>query len=286
MAVTNHTNLVATKQDLIKALVQKELKFQAKLLSTITDVSPFAIKGSKSVSFPTAGSFTVENRASGVAGTIQDLTFAAEQLLLDQRLYVGWLVDSVDEYQANVDVQAEYVKRAASAHARKIDELILSTVDAAAGYTQAAGISQTKILNARKWLLKNQANVADCTLVVNPDDEALLLAIPEFVRADAYGSSNIPAGVIGKIYGFNVMVHTQPTLAKSFIYDKASVAVAFQKGPQYAEDKAISYGTSAMQAAVDQLVGFKALQIANGLDNAGAPLVSPASPLIAEFSGV
>lgn len=285
MAVTGNTQLVATKQDLIAALVQKELKFQAKLLPTITDVSPFAVKGSKSVSFPTAGSFTVENRATATAGTIQDLTFAAEQLLLDQRLYVGWLVDSVDEYQANVDVQAEYVKRAASAHARKIDELILSTLDAASGYNQTGGIDQTKILNARKFLLKNQADISACTLVVSPEGEADILAIPEFVRADAYGSNgNIPSGVIGRIYGFNVMVHTSPTLAKSFIYEKASVAVAFQKGPQYDEQKAVQYGTGAMLAAVDQLVGFKALQIANGIDSLGAPLVAPASPLIAEIA--
>jgi nucleoid DNA-binding protein len=101
MAVTGNTQLVATKQDLIAALVQKELKFQAKLVGTVTDVSAFAVKGAKSVSFPNSGSFTVENRATAVAGSIQDLTFTAEQLLLDQRLYVGWLVDSNDEYQSN-----------------------------------------------------------------------------------------------------------------------------------------------------------------------------------------
>jgi hypothetical protein len=284
MAVTGNTQLGATKQDLIAALVQKELKFQAKLVGTVTDVSPFAVKGAKSVSFPNAGSFTVENRATATAGLIQDLTFTAEQLLLDQRLYVGWLVDSVDEYQSNVDVQAEYVKRAALSHSRKIDELILSTVDAASGYNQTGGIDQTKILNARKWLLKNQANISDCTMVVNADAEAILLAIPEFVRADAYGSSNIPSGVIGRIYGLNVMVHTLPSLAKSFIYDKAAVALAFQKAPQYAEQMAVEYGTQAMKAAIDQLVGLKALQIANGLDGAGAPLVAPASPLIAEIA--
>ena len=47
MAVTGNTQLGATKQELIAALVQKELKFQAKLVGTVTDVSPFAVKGSK-----------------------------------------------------------------------------------------------------------------------------------------------------------------------------------------------------------------------------------------------
>lgn len=283
MGITGSTQTNATKNDLIAALVQKELKFQAKLIGTVSDVSAFAVKGAKSISFPLAGSFTVENRASATAGTIQDLTFAKEQLDLNYRAYIGWTVDSVDEYQSNVDVQAEYVKRAATAHARNLDEQILTVLDASSGYVQAAGIDQTKILNARKWLLKNQAVLSDCTLVVNPDDEALLLAIPEFVRADAYGASNIPSGVIGRIYGLNVMVHTKPNLAKSFIYEKSAVAFGLQKAPQYDEQKDIRYGTGAMLAAIDQLFGFKALQLGQGIDSLGAPLVSTASPLIAEI---
>ncbi len=283
MSVTGNTQLAATKQDLIAALVQKELKFQAKLMGTVSDVSAFAVKGAKSISFPLASSFTVENRASATAGSIQDLTFAKEQLDLNFRAYIGWTVDSVDEYQANVDVQAEYVKRASTAHARNLDEQVLSTLDASSGYTQAAGIDKTKILNARKWLLKNQANVADCTIVVNPDDEALLLAIPDFVQAYAYGAANIPTGVIGKLYGMNVMIHQKPTLAKSFIYDKAAIAFGLQKAPQYDEQKDIRYGTGSMLAAIDQLFGFKALQLGEGLDFAGVALLSTSSPLIAEI---
>ena len=283
MAVTGSTQLVATKQDLIAAMVQRELKFQAKLLPTITDVSVFAVKGSKSISFPKAGSFTVENRATATAGSLQDLTFTTDTLNTDYRAFVAWSVDSVDEYQANVNVQAEYVKMASTAHARNIDELILTQLDTFSGYQQAAGVDQSKILNARKWLLKNQANVSDCVIVVNPDDEALLLAIPEFIRADAYGASNIPSGVIGKIYGMNVLVHSKPTLAKSFIYSKEAVAFGLQKAPQYDEQKNILIGTGAMIAAVDQLYGFKSMRLTEGLDFAGVALASGKSPFIAEI---
>ena len=283
MAVTGNTQLTATKQDLIAAMVQKELKFGAKLLGAISDVSAFAVKGAKSIAFPNADSFTVENRSSATVGTIQNLTMTAEKLDLNYRAYVSWLVDSTDEYQSNVDVQAEYVKRAGSAHSRNIDDQILTILDASSGYQQLAGIDQTKILNARKWLLKNQAMTTDVTIVVNPDDEALMLAIPDFVRADAYGNSNIPSGVIGRIYGMNVMVHTKPSLAKSFIFDKAAVAFGLQKAPQYDEQKDIRYGTGSMLVAIDQLYGTKALQLGNGLDFAGAALGAAASPLIAEI---
>lgn len=283
MAVTGNTQTVATKQDLIAAMVQRELKYQAKLLPTVMDVSPFAVKGSKTISFPKAGSFTVENRASATAGSLQDVTFAVDTLATDYRAFVAWSIDSVDEYQANVAVQAEYIKLASTAHARNIDDLILSQLDTFSGYQQAAGIDQSKILNARKWLLKNQADLSQCSIVVNPDDEAALLAIAEFVRADAYGSSNIPNGVIGRIYGMNVLVHTKPTLAKSFIYSKEAVAFGLQKAPQYDEQKNILIGTGAMIAAVDQLYGFKSMRLTEGLDFGGVALAANKSPFIAEI---
>jgi len=282
MAITGNAQLGATKQDLIAALVQRELKFQAKLLPTVTDVSVFAVKGSKSISFPKAGSFTVENRATTASGSLQDLTFTTDTLNTDYRAFVAWSVDSVDEYQANVEVQAHYVKMAASAHARNIDDLILAQLDTFSGYQQAVGIDQTKILNARKWLLKNQANISDCKIVINPDDEAILLAIPEFVRADAYGQSNIGSGVIGRIYGMDVLVHTKPNLLKSFIYSKEAIAFGLQKAPQYDEQKNILIGTGAMIAAVDQLYGFKSLRLTEGLDFAGVALAAGKSPFIAE----
>ena len=76
MAVTGNAALVATKQDLIAALVQKELIAKAILAGTVLDVSRFAVKGAKTIAFPKAGSFTVEDRATGVQATIQNLTFS------------------------------------------------------------------------------------------------------------------------------------------------------------------------------------------------------------------
>ncbi len=283
MAVTGNTQLSAVKADVIAAMVQRELKHQAKLIGTVSDVSAFAVQGMKSISFPTTGSFTVENRASATAGTIQDLAFSKETLDLNYRAYIGWLIDSVDAYQSTPDIQAEYVKRASTAHARNLDEQVLTVLDASSGYQQAAGVDKTKILNARAWLLKNQARLEDCTLLLNVDDEKAVLAIDEFVSADKYGTSNIPSGVIGKIYGINVMVHTKPTLAKSFIYSKEGIAFGLQKAPQYDEQKDIRYGTGSMLAAIDQLFGFKALQLGNGLDSAGVALGALLSPFIAEI---
>ncbi len=283
MAVTGHTQLVATKQDAIAALVQRELKYGAKLLPTITDVSAFAVKGLKSISFPKFNSFNVEKRSSTVAGTIQNLLATTDKLDLDQRAYISWLIENMDEYQSNVAVQAEYVKRAGSAHARGIDEDILVALNANKGHSIAAGIDKAKILEGREFLLKNQANLNDITLAVYTGDERAMLNINEFVEADKYGQSNIPNGVIGKVFGINVMLHTKPDLAASFMFSKEALAIGFQKGASYDEQKAIEYGTGSYRAAVDQLYGVKALRLGEGVDLTNAALASTESPFIVKI---
>ena len=285
MSVTGNTQLSATKQTVIAAMVQRELKFTAKLLPTITDVSMFAVAGSNQVQFPKLASFTVENRASGVAGALQTAAATVDTLILDYRAYISWVVDSVDAYQSNINVQAEYIKRAATAHARSIDSAIITKLDTDSGYVQPAGITKAKILNARIFLMKNQADLNSATILVNPDDESALLSIAEFVEADKYGSSNIPNGVLGRIFGMNVIAHTEP-VAKSFIYTKEAIAGGFQMGAKYAEQKDVRYGTDAMLCAIDQLYGFKSLQLGNGNTFAGVALAGTASPFIAEISGI
>ena len=66
--ITGNTQVGPTKQDLVAAIVQKELAFQAKLVPTISNWSALAVKGAKSINIPRAASFTVTNRASGAAG--------------------------------------------------------------------------------------------------------------------------------------------------------------------------------------------------------------------------
>lgn len=262
MGVTGNTELLATKAAIITSLVQKELKFQGKLGGTVTDVSVFAVKGAKSIAFPQFTSFAAENRASAAAGTIQALTGNVDTLLLNINAYISWLIDSSDEIQSSVDVQSEFIKRAAAAHARYLDENIIAVLEANAGLdVGAAPITQSLILSAREELLKNHADMNAVTMLVGPDQEKVMLGIADFIRADAYGSSNIPNGVIGKVYGMPVMVHTGVAAGKAYWWDKAGVALGFQKQPAYGEEAKIEYGVGSKLAAIDQLYGVKAMQL-------------------------
>lgn len=278
MAVTGNTQLVATKNDIITAMVQKELIAQGKLLPTVTDVSAFAAKGQKSISFPKFGSFTVENRASGVAASLQDLTATADQLDLNRRATVAWLIDSMDELQSSVDVQAEYVKRAAASHAKDVDSQIITALIAGAGFDAgAAPITAALILDLREELIKNFADMGMLTMLVGPDQEKVMLGLAEFSRADYYGSSNIPSGLIGRVYGMPVLVHPSMPAGSALLYEKSALAIGFQRGPQYDEVKDPRYGTGAVVAVVDQLYGVKVLQDGSLGKAAGT------SPLIAKI---
>jgi hypothetical protein len=263
MAVTGNTALAATKQEVIAALVQKELISQSVLASTIQDVSRFAVKGAATVSFPKAGSFTVENRATATQATIQNLTFAKDTLALSFRATVSWLIDSMDELQSVLDVDAEYAIRAARAHAVYLDQQIIAQMEAAGVATATAGdISDAIILEMRAALLNRKADRRLLRLAISPDQESKMLAINKFVTADSYGTSIIPSGSLGTIYGVPVFITPELGTDQYFMYEQDGCALAFQRGPQLGERPAPEYGSSSMLKTLDQLFGVKALQIA------------------------
>lgn len=260
--ITGNTELVATKQALISSLIQKELKFKAKLLPTVTDLSAFAVKGAKSIAFPKLNSFTVQNRTSAAAGDIQALTSSVDTLDLNINAYVSFLIDSFDLQQTAIDAEMEYANRAASALARYVDSQIISVLEAAAATdVGTAPITADMILDAREQLLNAFADPAACAMVVGTDQEKAMLKITDFVRADAYGSSNIGSGVIGSVYGMPVMVHQGVSAGKAYFYSKDAVGIAFQKQITMAEQAEIAYGTGAKRVAMDMLFGCKALQV-------------------------
>lgn len=276
--ITGNTQLAPTKQDIIAAVVQKELKFAAKLLPYVTDVSIFAGKGAKTVSFPKLTSFTVVNRASGVAGDASALTASVDQLALDKNAYVAWLIDSTDEVQSTIQAQVEFARRAAAAHGRYVDEQIIAVLDAAAGLdVGAAPITRDYVLDMREFLLKNDADMNQVVLAIGPDQEKAMLKISEFTQAQIYGGAVIPSGVIGSVYGIPVLVHNGISTGKAFMWEKSGVALAFQMAPNMTSQGANEYGSASVRYAMDQKFGVAALQLGE------KGLLGTQSPLIAEM---
>jgi hypothetical protein len=257
----------ATKQDLIAALVQRELKLQAKLTPYFTDVSQYCVKGAKTIAFPKLTSFTATNRAPGAAGDAGVITSTTDVLDLNQTPYLAWIVDPNENVESVLDFEMAAAQRAATAHGRFVDAAIISELETVGVAVTAGAISQAVILEMRKNYLKNFGLLSEATLMVSPDDEAIILAINEFIRADAYGSSNIPDGVVGKIYGLQTLVHEGLSSGQFFVAGKPGLAYGFQRSPVMSTQGANEFGSGAMRTALEQKFGVKGLQIAQ----AGVP---------------
>ena len=262
-AITGNTELSATKQDVIAAIVQKELKFAAKLVPFVTDLSVYAGKGAKSVKVPKLTSFTVVDRASGAAGDATALTSSVDTIDLDQNAYVAWIVDSMDEVQTMIDAQIENARRAASAHGRYVDTAIITKAEAVAVATTTAGnISRNIVLEMREAILKRDGDLGMCLFAISPAQETAMLKVDEFTRADIYGSAVVPNGVIGRVYGIPVIVHNGLADAQFFLWEKSGLDIAFQRAQNMSSQPANEYGTSAQRVAMDQLFGVGGLHIA------------------------
>ena len=261
-AIHGNTELVATKEAMIAATVQRELLEGTVVAPRCMDVSQFCEPGARQIEFPKTGSFSVTNRAEGSQGDASVLTFATDAMLLDKNAYLAWIVDYKSKVQSRIDVQLELAARAARAHAYYLDAQIIAQLEAAGDATATAGaITYDIILEMRKTYRDRNGILEQSTLLVGTDTEALLLDIDEFKRAEVYGSAVIPSGVIGKIHGMNVVVSNKVAASSYYLFDREAIAFGFQAGPSYSEQGANEFGSQAKRAVLDQIFGVKAMFI-------------------------
>ena len=268
MSAINPSN--NTKNDMIVALVQKELKFSAILASLCTDVSAFAVKGAKQIEFPKLSSFTAGTRAFGVAGAESVITDTTDVLPLDKSAYLSYIIDTKSALQSSLSWELETAKRASSAHSRFVDNAVKDVLNSVGTPVGIAGdISKTIVLEMRKKLKQANADMNQVVLVVSAEQEAKLLNIDEFTRNDVYGSPVIMAGQVGRLYGIPCIVHNGLADAEFFMFEKSGVAIGWQSAPAYGEAPAIEYGVGSVKRAIDQLFGCAGMQLTAGL----SPLV-------------
>ncbi|MBL0233180.1 MAG: hypothetical protein IPQ08_05905 [Chitinophagaceae bacterium] len=278
-------NLVNTKQDLIAALVQRELKEKASLSPYVMDLSSLAVKGSKSVSVPKLSSFTVQSRTLGSAATPNAaLTDAKDTINLDKHKIVLFSYDSHDEQQSTIDYMTSSISRASSAHGRQINTDILTMWTSVAGLNINAGapadITIDDILDMREFLIMNFADMTKTALVIAADQEKAMLKLPEFSRYDYRGGANSPIvnGMIGYVYGVPVVINQQVAAQQAFMVNPEGSGYAFQKAASVAQQDDITFGTGGKLVAVDCDYGVGGLQLGEGSAASGK------SPLIAKLA--
>jgi hypothetical protein len=264
-------NLINTKQDLIAAIVQRELKEGASLLPCVADYSNLAVKGAKQVSIPKYSSFTVQDRAFGSAASENTpLTDSVDDIALDKNKIILFGYDAHDELQSTTDYVATAISRAARAHGRQVNTDIITEWEATAGLSVNGGtpadISINDILDMREFLIANFADMSTAKLVIAADQEKAMLKLPEFSQYDyrGNGASPIVNGMIGYVYGVPVVLNQQVKAQQAFMVCPESTGFAFQRSPAVAQDEALKYGTGGREVAIDQLYGVGGLQLGEG----------------------
>lgn len=278
-AYMGNTELGATKAVLISSLVQRELAFSAMLKNTVTDVSNFAVKGVKQISFPKLTSFSVSTRTEGSLGETVALTASVDTMNLDFNAYISWGIDAFTARQTTIDSQLESIKLAAAAQGRYVDQQIIVKLAAIAASFINAGadvdVTYANLVNMRKAILKADGILANTCIIASPAQEAVLMTLAEFKDAAAYGANAVvPNGVIGKILGMPVYVHNGLADKQLFMYEKSALAIGFQKEAEYGEESFIELGVGAKRCAIDQYFGLVGQQLAlKGAAAGKSPLV-------------
>ena len=161
------------------------------------------------VKITTPGAITVgDYTGSNIA--FQTITSAQQQLEIDQAKFFAFLVDDVDQAQANVDLMQSFMVEASFALANTADQFVMSsyTEAAAANVIDTGGFTASnayeQLTEASKLL--NEANVPSQGryVVVDPAGIKALSNDTAFQRASNLGDQISREGFMGRAAGFDV----------------------------------------------------------------------------------
>ncbi len=237
------TEIAATSKAEISKLIQSFLIQESMLFGKVTDYSYLAGKGVKSISLPKSPGFAaVLDKAENTTAVMDDTNaYAVDTIALNKHKYIQFLLEDFADMQASVAVTQDSLMKAARQIALQLDldiivELKLasaSTPDHLIKYidTSTNVIARGDILAARQLLVEQHINPRECTLCLSPEKEGQMLNIADFIDASKFGSNEpISNGVIGKVYGMPVMVHSGLTANETLVWHKSAVGVAVQAG--------------------------------------------------------
>ena len=269
-----------TKNDLIVSAVQKNLIEKSVLAPTVRDVSAFAVAGAQSFSVPKLSNFSVTNRAFGASADATALVDSSDKIDLNNNAYIAWLFDSRSVYQSSIEFKIESAMRVSLAHAKNVDQAILTAIDAVAEHEVSKATFTTvkdQVLEMRRLILQDGGDVSRMTISIGVDKEAEMLSVADFIRADFYGSANVRTGQIGQLYGVPVVISRLITGDEMKMHDADGIGLAFQGGIEMSEQDANEYGANSKRVAMDQIFGIGGLEL--GEQGAGATK----SPLVAKL---
>lgn len=281
MTIAKDADVANVQEALVAEVVQRELQAKAKLAGLFRDYSNLVGKGTASLKIPRADSFSVADRdnATPTAASASNLTFAFDQIDLDQSKYVYYVIPGDVELDAKPSYELTAAERSASAHARSMDIARIDTLwvgdTSSVEVEYDAGVSDIEdvVLSMIQEADENEMlDDGERYLIVRPQERKALLGVANFIQADRYPNSQaLVTGELGSLYGVRVVVTnlsgaTADGNAITFgdgnmiLCHRESLGFAFHRQPQHDMDKAIEYGAGSMAHTWDVKYGLCALQ--------------------------
>ena len=213
------------------------------------DVSEFAKPGQKSIAFPYAGDFTVNDKTENAAVSAQVLTYSADTLNLSKHKVVQWIIEKIASKQSAVAIEVDAIARAARGLAKQLDVDIYTALKGASSSSPdhrvayaGSTIALADILNAIKLLDLQDVPEEGRYLAINPTEKAEILGISGFIDASKLGSgAPLRTGQIGEIYGIPVIVSTVVETDNSVLYHRESTVWGLQAAPEYDSEKTLEH---------------------------------------------
>lgn len=267
--ITTQSVIDPVALEAIASFVQAELIAKPRLSGAVLNLSALVGPGMDSIKVPRYGSFTAERKVGARALTAQKLDPTPDQLYLNKQDGIYSEIEDIAQLQSSVGVLSLYGTRMASAIMKKMDYEIYtelanvstSSPDHAIGFAAGTTLTKPDFTNAKKLLRNAEVDLEDGALwlACNPDQEKALLDLADFVDADKWISGSESAklqGLIGRAYGFNILISTQYT--NPVFFHSSACAFAMQQGMKVIQQplaKEVAVGVS-----VNQIYGVKRMQ--------------------------
>lgn len=268
--ITGSTQVSATIEQVVASIVQNVLTAEAVMPPTIMDLSSMVGPGMDTLKIPRFANMTVGTKVSGTAAAASTSAFSTDDLPLNKHKYVQWLLEDIASLQSKVAITQAYVQQAAKDLAAELDLAIITELQsnasaaapdhriAYANSGTANTLADVDFIEARRLLNVQKVPLSGRTALIDPTQEANVLKISSFVKVNESGSEQaLRNGLIGRVFGFDVIMSPQADVAKSMFYHQTAIVFARQLQPRYqTQPDLINLG---VRNSVDHVYGVKTL---------------------------
>jgi hypothetical protein len=253
-------NIAPSKNDVVLAIIQKELAGKSVFFPLVQDVTRFAKKGMKTITFLKRSVVNAIDKDCHNANPTQTFALTADTLNLDLKPYVSFTISDCDELESVVNLDGEAAKAAASAIQRHVDDALTNALIAGAGFTSTQStLNRDAVLEMIEYVDCNFSDdhvlVASCKLKYGA-----LLKEAEFTQADVFGSPVIKDGTMAALYGVPLVFSKRLPVDQALCFDKNSICIGFQRGVKFRKQACNEYGADAWNYTWDAKYGVKILQ--------------------------